>query len=775
MTDFPGVLDRPSALQIDAATYGAQSDEYYRDGTSKGEFTVTDISTAEVVTVAVTHNYQVGDFVSFSGTTSTPSLGSTPIYNITAVTATTFTIAGVDVTVGGASAGTVRNHTVRSATARFTSADVGKNIIAIRVGPSTLQDLHTTITSVSSSTVAVLTDRTHPGRNNIAAQASVGLYLSRQGGQDVFIQNAINYAAGFGGAEVVLNGVGYLTLNTITMKPRTGLGGRGPNKRQTCVHPGTGVNKPVITNDQTSNDYAQFCTVRNLWIDGNRQRNTTDFTTTLNGAYTAGGTPITLTTTTGMQNSGSFMVVNATTKSVTGAVASGTTIRLTVTGHGMTTGDMVTVASVGGVTAATGRWTITVIDANTMDLYGSTFSGVYTSGGTVAWTVFFTYESISGSTVVTAAGGCEGSIDHSLATGSAVTQVQNHGIIWIANPFNTTPTLAEVYDPFQRVENCLIKNCRGSGYESWGQAENRVIDVHVELTDGLGFRIGFDHWVHACTCSYAGRMGYYMRYSGIHVTLCKAWYCGSGVAQEGHGFMFEGPVTIEEGTKVLSSCHAQDNKAHGFYGKTAQRVSLQGQASSNSTSCAGAFTGLALDGCTLGNFNVMCTERVATPTQTSALLILNTSVTTTGNAIWVSHGGAQGAGALSTAIKSTSGLTGGNDIRVNSSGPNSYTVASPAIAGTTTPDPYVAGKYDIQMPAGVITIANPSNGHLGLGLVITIIQDGSGSHTVTWGANYKFSGATAPTLTLTASRRDIFTFYYNGTNWVEQARSLNVG
>jgi hypothetical protein len=70
-------------------------------------------------------------------------------------------------------------------------------------------------------------------------------------------------------------------------------------------------------------------------------------------------------------------------KNVTGAVTHGGLIQLTVTAHGWTTGDRVAAQSVGGVPNATGSWIITSIDANTIDLQGSTFAGTYTSGGIV--------------------------------------------------------------------------------------------------------------------------------------------------------------------------------------------------------------------------------------------------------------------------------------------------------------------------------------------------------------------------------------------------------
>ena len=59
-------------------------------------------------------------------------------------------------------------------------------------------------------------------------------------------------------------------------------------------------------------------------------------------------------------------------------------IRLTVSSTtGWATGDIKTVASVGGVTNANGTFTITVINATTIDLQGSTFASAYTSGGYV--------------------------------------------------------------------------------------------------------------------------------------------------------------------------------------------------------------------------------------------------------------------------------------------------------------------------------------------------------------------------------------------------------
>jgi len=57
---------------------------------------------------------------------------------------------------------------------------------------------------------------------------------------------------------------------------------------------------------------------------------------------------------------------------------------------------------------------------------------------------------------------------------------------------------------------------------------------------------------------------------------------------------------------------------------------------------------------------------------------------------------------------------------------------------------------------------------------ITLIQDGTGSRTAAWDAVFKWAGGTAPTLTTTASAKDILVFRGDGTNLLEVGRQLNV-
>jgi len=74
--------------------------------------------------------------------------------------------------------------------------------------------------------------------------------------------------------------------------------------------------------------------------------------------------------------------------------------------------------------------------------------------------------------------------------------------------------------------------------------------------------------------------------------------------------------------------------------------------------------------------------------------------------------------------------------------------------------------------AGNRTLSAPTNGTNGQFISILVIQDGTGSRTLTWNAVYEFKDDTAPTLTTTASKGDVFVFRYNGTKWIEVGRNL---
>jgi len=91
--------------------------------------------------------------------------------------------------------------------------------------------------------------------------------------------------------------------------------------------------------------------------------------------------------------------------------------------------------------------------------------------------------------------------------------------------------------------------------------------------------------------------------------------------------------------------------------------------------------------------------------------------------------------------------------------PEAYT---PSGGGTATLDLSKGNKHDITMPAGNITIAI-SNATVGQAFIVSITQDSVGSRTVTWFTTIRWADGSAPTLTTTANKRDIFGFIVTGS------------
>ena len=72
------------------------------------------------------------------------------------------------------------------------------------------------------------------------------------------------------------------------------------------------------------------------------------------------------------------------------------------------------------------------------------------------------------------------------------------------------------------------------------------------------------------------------------------------------------------------------------------------------------------------------------------------------------------------------------------------------------------------------TLGAATNAQTGQFVSLLIIQDGTGSRTVTFNAAYEFKDDTAPTLTTTAAKGDLFVFRYNGSKYLEVGRNQNL-
>jgi hypothetical protein len=92
-------------------------------------------------------------------------------------------------------------------------------------------------------------------------------------------------------------------------------------------------------------------------------------------------------------------------------------------------------------------------------------------------------------------------------------------------------------------------------------------------------------------------------------------------------------------------------------------------------------------------------------------------------------------------------------------------VETPYVAnsGTAITLALTNGTVQIITLTGNATITMPT-ATSGKSFLLMLKQDGTGSRTVTW-STVKWPGGTAPTITSTASKQDIFSFFADGTNW----------
>lgn len=85
---------------------------------------------------------------------------------------------------------------------------------------------------------------------------------------------------------------------------------------------------------------------------------------------------------------------------------------------------------------------------------------------------------------------------------------------------------------------------------------------------------------------------------------------------------------------------------------------------------------------------------------------------------------------------------------------NSSTAITLALTNGTVQIITLTGNATITMPTAAV----------GKSFILFLRQDATGNRSVTW-ATVNWAGATAPTITGTASKQDIYSFFSDGTSW----------
>jgi len=166
--------------------------------------------------------------------------------------------------------------------------------------------------------------------------------------------------------------------------------------------------------------------------------------------------------------------------------------------------------------------------------------------------------------------------------------------------------------------------------------------------------------------------------------------------------------------------------------------------------------------------------------ETDALSIASTTVTSTAAELNILDGVTSTAAELNYSDLATLGTTAAS--KVFTADANGLTKVSGAVLNTedTLTDGSTIAWDVIASPVAKVTLggnrtfAAPSGTTPAAGQFVSLllIQDGTGSRTITWNAVYEFAADTAPTLTTTANLGDLFVFRYNGAKWLEVGRNL---
>lgn len=112
----------------------------------------------------------------------------------------------------------------------------------------------------------------------------------------------------------------------------------------------------------------------------------------------------------------------------------------------------------------------------------------------------------------------------------------------------------------------------------------------------------------------------------------------------------------------------------------------------------------------------------------------------------------------------------GTDKKITAVDTHGVILQSPAYAASFTPDPTVGDFIKVGALTGNITVNLPASAYAGQRFVLELVQDGTGSRTISFNASYL--GVTAGSTT--ASKKSLWTFLYDGASWIQQHATIGI-
>lgn len=689
----------------------------------------------------------------------------------------TIPIRDVDVTQYGAipdaffsdGVSTISDATFTSATANFTSDDVGKYIVIERAGPSSqFRPLVTTISSVTSATEVELA--TTAGRS----KTNLRFLISRGGDSTSAIQAAIDDVSARGGGRVYLPGPGYL-ITGLTIKNRVWLQGSG--MRSCLLHQAASANVPAIQNEnQTAGAEAAFCAITDLGIDGNGS-NQSNQSVTLAAQYTAGNSTITL-------SSGHGALVNK-----AGALHhSGTGNRLFYTG---VSGDTLS-GVVGGIEATTDQ---TISNGQTLTMFKP--AGILLKGN-----------------LGTAPADAEHADPHHLVQNVMIRNIRGSAIETFnqsENRFNNIWVYVTWELGFRITFDSWVQDCtsEGAGRMGFYSRGSQIQIVNCKVfnsggvvnADGIGFlhesptqpAAGAILYVN-CQAQDNFANGFRLRNCDrITMKNCAAMSNGvggtnqtgdapvdatyPGLKAEGVNWSLIELISTDTGqnggtfqtnaVEIDSVCDNSQFIITHARGSGSVKRGVMARAIKSTSSLAG---GVSVK---INSTDGAKTQTPATGTFTAATTDIITKAShglQPGDAVRFTTSGTLPAGlSLNTTyyVVEDSFTTGqfkvsttrwGSIVDITDTGTGTHSVQ-----GMVSPDPYAATLWRISAMPHNIRVENAQNTHLNAQLRFIFVQDGTGGRTVTWGSTF-LPGSW--TVNPAPNGVSIIDFVFDGTNWI---------
>jgi hypothetical protein len=258
---------------------------------------------------------------------------------------------------------------------------------------------------------------------------------------------------------------------------------------------------------------------------------------------------------------------------------------------------------------------------------------------------------------------------------------------------------------------------------------------------------------------------------------CKAWFSYGtvggtdlfGVNHTGQGVGFvcqDHPTATGDGSLTqFTGCESQDNFKYGMLADNVVSLVVNGHMTGGDGSGAICVKG------SNARFNTFRFSNVwGSRTQVAALTVIDgTGGTPTDNlfefedaeaGLWISR-----PGGFVPVSSINGGSVIGNTVRWAGSQGRMAPTATLSAGGTYTPNARY-GLHQLNMPAGNITVATPTNGIVGNELTFVIFQDSVGSRTVTWSAAWLGAAGTSasiPALNTAATVPTTYKFISTGS------------